>query len=93
MEKDPGDIFLNSTRFRIALLVNPTARSASEIARALDVDLKLATFHLRKLVKHGMTEGKYQERIVQNRPLLIKYYTLTARGIEHLRRIKNKIDV
>jgi len=92
LKKEPEDVLLNPMRFRIAKLLNPTEKSASEVADCMDIELKLATFHLQKLAKNGIVEGKYKERLVQNRPFLIQYYVMTAKGKDAWHKIKNQMQ-
>ena len=87
MERENGEVILNPTRFKIVKLLVSSSMSASEIAQQLGIDLKLTIFHLKKLTKCGILKNCYIQRTVQNRPVLIRYYSLTDYGEKSLRNI------
>jgi len=87
MEGQNGDVILNPIRFKIVKLLASKPMSASEIAHQLGIDLKLAIFHLKKLAKRGIVKNRYIQRTVQNRPVLIRYYSLTDYANDYLKEI------
>lgn len=85
LNEEPGDIIISPMRFRIVkTLYGEHEKSISELATALDIDLKLTSFHVHKLVEKNMLQGAYRKRIVQNRPMLIQFFSLTGYAMSYL---------
>jgi DNA-binding transcriptional ArsR family regulator len=87
MERKNGEAILNPVRFKIIRLLVHESLSASEIAKTLNMDLKLIVFHLKKLVANGIVKNNYVQKTVQNRPVLVRYYSLTDYAKSYMREI------
>jgi DNA-binding MarR family transcriptional regulator len=86
----------NTTRWNILLLLRKEIQLyPSEIAKRLNIQRKVISYHLKKLEELGLVQTRlkliYKEG-QEDRPRSVKYYYLTLKGLKLVHRISTPVQ-
>ena len=91
-----GNMLVQPIRYKIVKKLREEKRPmyVDEIARGIDEDRRLVSFHLTTLEEHGFAESEF--RIIerpQSKGKAGRFYTLTPKVESVLSRIKDAMDI
>lgn len=87
-------VLMHPTRYQIIQILKEAEGPLyiAQIADKLQIDDKLASFHLSVLSKHGFVQSEFRlENPPRGGPKALKYYTLTEKVDQTLARIKEML--
>jgi len=80
-EQDKLYTAMHPTRFEILLKIKDDPSYASKLAKEMDFDRRLISFHLSMLERYGLVRGEFGlKNEPEERPVVVKYFSLTKDG-------------